>query len=177
MKIILANALILLSVSIMLIYGIRRNNNFINISNIVKDHFKIFDGAKKHIIVIYIMPIITSIGIALIYSFSSSMIEAIMVVISVVISALLAFQGAIMNLEKRDEDKKNKEILLETNSSINFTVLINICLVFIMLIYISLQKQILKSIFTGIIAYVLMITFLTILIIVKRIRVLLNSNI
>ena len=54
MKFILANILITLSICIMLIYGIKRNNNFINISSIIKDHFKIFNKARKHIIVIYI---------------------------------------------------------------------------------------------------------------------------
>lgn len=176
MKFVIANLLIVLSICIMLIYGMKRNNNFINISNIIKDHFEIFGGAKKHIIIIYIIPVITCIGISLIYTFSSSMIEIIMVVTSVVISALLAFQGVIMNLERKSEDEINRKILLETNSSINFIVLINICLIFIMLIYMVLKNQIIKSIFTGIILYVLMITFLTILIIVKRIRILLNTN-
>ncbi len=174
MKIIIANILIGISAIIMMIYGIHKNNNFINISKIMKDHFKIFGGAKKHIIVLYIIPVITSIGIALIYSFSDSMIEAIMVVISVVISALLAFQGGILNI-RQNSHKREIEILNETNSSINFTVLINIVLVFLMLIYITMTNEIIKFIFTAIIVYILLITFLTILIIVKRIRVLLNN--
>lgn len=176
MKIIIANSLIIFSIVIMFLYGIRKSNNFINIANIIKDHFKIFDGAKKHIIILYVLPIITAIGISLVYSFSTSMIEAIMVVISVVISALLSFQGGVLNVEKNSKDKKYKDILEETNASINLTVLINIFLVFVMLIYIGLTNEILKIIFTCIIVYSLIITFLTILIIVKRIRILFKNN-
>ena len=175
MKTVVANILIDVSVLIIIIYGIHKSNNFINILKIIKDHFKIFGGAKKHIIILYIVPMVTSIGIALIYSFSDSMIEAIMVVISVVISALLAFQGGVLNI-KVNEDKRTIEILNETNASINFAVLINIILVFLMLIYIAMVNKTIKLIFTAIIVYILLITFLTILIIVKRVRVLLSSR-
>lgn len=175
MKNTIANSLIIISINIMILYGIRKNNNFVNISMIIRDHFKIFDGAKKHIIVLYIIPIMTAIGIALLYNFSISMIEAIMVVISVVISALLSFQGGILNVESKSKDSKYRDILSETNASINFTVLINIFLVFIMLIYIGLANNILKIIFSSIIVYFLMITFLTILIIIKRIRILFKN--
>ena len=47
MKLNIAFSLIILSLVILFIYGIKRNNNFINIFKIVTDHFKIFDGAKK----------------------------------------------------------------------------------------------------------------------------------
>lgn len=176
MKIIISSILIIVSLLIMIIYGIKKNNNFINISKIISDHFKIFDGAKKHIIILYIVPIITATAISMMYYFSDSMIEAIMVVISVVISALLSFQGGILNINHDKENKRKELVLSETNASINFTVLINIVLVFFMLIYIAVDNDIVKSIFTGIISYILMITFLTILIIVKRIRVILNTK-
>lgn len=172
MKLNIAVSLIILSLIILFIYGIKKNNNFINIFKIIKEHFKIFDGAKKHIIILYIIPAMTSIGIAMLYSFSTSMVEAIMVVISVVISALLSFQGGILNIEQNKNDKRKKEILEETNASINFSVLINIILVFLMLIYVAIDNNILKTIFTGIISYILLITFLTIMIIIKRIRIL-----
>lgn len=175
MKTTISYILIGISIIIMLIYGLRNNNNFINISKVIKEHFMIFGGAKKHIIVLYIMPMIMSIGIGLTYSFGNSMIEAIMVVISVVISALLAFQGGILNIGQNQNSMDKEEILNETNASINFTVLINIFLVFLMLIYIAMEDIILKSIFTSIISYILLITFLTILIIIKRIRTLLKN--
>ena len=176
MKIIIASTLIVISLLIMFFYGIKKSNNFINISKIISDHFKIFDGAKKHIIILYIVPIITAFAISMLYCFSDSMIEAIMVVISVVISALLSFQGGILNINQNGANKRKELVLKETNASINFTVLINIILVFFMLIYIAIENTILKTLFTGIIAYILMITFLTILIIVKRIRVILNTK-
>ena len=131
MKLNIAFSLIILSLVILFIYGIKRNNNFINIFKIIADHFKIFDGAKKHIIVLYVVPILTATGISIVYTFSNSMVEAIMVVISVVISALLAFQGGILNIESNKKDERKKAILEETNASINFTVLINIILVLI----------------------------------------------
>lgn len=171
MKIIIANILIIISLLCMVFYSIKKSNNFINIYNIIKDHFKIF-SALHHIVVLYILPILTATGISMQYEFSDSMIEAIMVVVSVVISALLAFQGGILNIDKDASTNKKIKILNQTNASINFTVLINIVLVFIMLIYIAIYKTIFRRIFTGIIAYILMITFLTILIIVKRIRIL-----
>ena len=108
MKLNIAFSLIVLSLVILFIYGIKRNNNFINIFKIITDHFKIFDGAKKHIIVLYCVPMITSIGISIVYVFSNSMVEAIMVVISVIISALLSFQGGILNIESnKNEGRKN----------------------------------------------------------------------
>ena len=172
MKLNIAFSFIVLSLVILFIYGIKRNNNFINIFKIVTDHFKIFDGAKKHIIVLYGVPLITAIGISIIYVFSNSMVEAIMVVISVVISALLSFQGGILNIESNKNEGRKKAILDETNASINFTVLINIILVFFMLIYVAIDNNIFRIIFTAIISYILLITFLTIMIIIKRIRIL-----
>ena len=99
MRLNIAFSLIILSLVILFIYGVKKNNNFINIFKIVSDHFKIFDGAKKHIIIIYVVPILTAVGISILYTFSNSMVEAIMVVISVVISALLSLQGGILNIE------------------------------------------------------------------------------
>lgn len=176
MKLNIAFSLIILSLVILFIYGIKRNNNFINIFKIIADHFKIFDGAKKHIIVLYVVPILTATGISIVYTFSNSMVEAIMVVISVVISALLAFQGGILNIESNKKDERKKAILEETNASINFTVLINIILVFFMLIYIAISNSIFRIIFTAIITYIVLITFLTIMIIIKRIRILFKQD-
>lgn len=172
MKLNIAFSLIALSLIILFVYGIKRNNNFINIFKIITDHFKIFDGARKHIMVLYFVPIITATGISIIYIFSDSMVESIMVVISVVISALLSFQGGILNIESNKNDERKKAILEETNASINFTVFINIILVFFMLIYVAINNIIFRTIFTFIISYILLITFLTIMIIIKRIRIL-----
>ncbi len=172
MKLNIAFFLIVLSLVILFIYGIKRDNNFINIFRIVTDHFKIFDGAKKHIIILYCVPMITATGISIMYTFLEPMVEAIMVVISVVISALLSFQGGILNIESNKNERIKKVILEETNASINFTVLINIILVFLMLIYIAINNSIFRTIFTAIISYILLISFLTIMIIVKRIRIL-----
>ena len=176
MRLNIAFSLIVLSLVILFIYGIKRNNNFINIFKIVTDHFKIFDGARKHIIVLYVVPIITATGISIIYTFSDSMVEAIMVVISVVISALLSFQGSILNMESQKNDGIKKVVLEETNASINFTVLINIILVFFMLIYVAIDNIIFRTIFTSIISNILLITFLTIMIIIKRIRILFKQG-
>ena len=104
------------------------------------------------------------------------MVEAIMVVISVVISALLAFQGGILDIESNKKDGRKKAILEETNASINFTVLINIILVFFMLIYVAISNSMFRIIFTAIISYILLITFLTIMIIIKRIRILFKND-
>ena len=176
MKLNIAFSLIVLSLVILFIYGIKRSNNFINIFKIVTDHFKIFDGARKHIIVLYVVPIITATGISIIYTFSDSLVEAIMVVISVVISALLSFQGGILSMESQKNDGIKKVVLDETNASINFTVLINIILVFFMLIYVAIDNIIFRTIFTSIISYILLITFLTIMIIIKRIRILFKQG-
>ena len=176
MRLNIAFSLIVLSLVILFIYGIKRNNNFINIFKIVTDHFKIFDGARKHIIVLYVVPIITATGISIIYTFSDSMVEAIMVVISVVISALLSFQGGILNMESQKNDGIKKVVLEETNASINFTVLINIILVFFMLIYVAIDNIIFRTIFTSIISYIFLITFLTIMIIIKIIRILFKQG-
>lgn len=176
MKFKIAFFLIVLSLILLFIYGIKRNNNFINIFKIIADHFKIFDGAKKHIIVLYFVPILTAVGISILYTFSDSMVEAIMVVISVVISALLAFQGGILDIESNKKDGRKKAILEETNASINFTVLINIILVFFMLIYVAISNSMFRIIFTAIISYILLITFLTIMIIIKRIRILFKND-
>lgn len=176
MRLNIAFSLIILSLVILFIYGVKKNNNFINIFKIVSDHFKIFDGAKKHIIIIYVVPILTAVGISILYTFSNSMVEAIMVVISVVISALLSFQGGILNIESNKNKARKKVILEETNASINFTVLINIILVFFMLIYVAIDNNLFRTIFTSIISYILLITFLTIMIIVKRIRILFKQN-
>ena len=174
MKIIVANLLIIIELLILFIYGIRKNNNFISILSIFKDHFEIFNGANKHILILYVSPLLMTSGIALKYCFTNSLIEAIMVVISVVISALLSFQGLILNIKK--EGSKTIKLLQQTNSSINFVVLINIILVFTMLIYIAVTNDILKMFLTAIISYLMIISFLTILIIMKRVRVILNSE-
>lgn len=176
MKVNIAFSLIALSLIILFIYGTKKNNNFINIFKIVTEHFKIFDGAKKHIYILYFVPILTAVGISIVYTFSNSMIEAIMVVISVVISALLAFQGGILNIESNKNEEIKKAIIEETNSSINFTVLINIILVFFMLIYVAIDNKLFRIICTAIISYIVLITFLTIMIIIKRIRILFKQD-
>lgn len=165
-----------LSLIVLFFYGIKKNNNFINIVKIITDHFKIFGGAKKHIIVLYCVPIVTAVGIATLYTFTDSMVEAIMVVISVVISALLSFQGCLLSVQSNKNNERRKIILEETNSSINFVVLVNIVLVFLMLIYVGSDCEVIKTLFTSIISYLLLITFLTIMIIIKRIRVLFRQE-
>ncbi len=56
------------------------------------------------------------------------------------------------------------------------TVLINIILVFFMLIYVAINNSIFRTIFTAIISYILLVTFLTIMIIIKRIRILFKQD-
>jgi len=53
---------------------------------------------------------------------------------------------------------------------------INIILVFFMLIYVAIDNNIFRTIFTAIISYILLITFLTIMIIIKRIRILFKQD-
>jgi len=45
-----------------------------------------------------------------------------------------------------------------------------------MLIYVAIDNNIFRTIFTAIISYILLITFLTIMIIIKRIRILFKQD-
>ena len=87
--------LILLPALIILVSIFRKNDSFISLGAVFKNHFSMFKNCKGQAIVFYIFPMIIAIGTMLLYKLSLNFCESINIVTSIILSMLFAICSII----------------------------------------------------------------------------------
>lgn len=176
MKIYVTGAILICSACVLLTISLfKKNDSFFNLREIFKQHFLLFRDARLQYLTFYVYPMILAVGISCFYIADATFYENLNVIVSILISMLLAIYSILAgkDIEKYDENRKVKikTVIKETNNAITFSVVISIFLMFLSLVMVALgdiQYNILAMVFSILVYYLFIVLLLNILLIVKR---------
>lgn len=133
----------------------KKNDSFFDLRKVFKQHFLLFKDAKMQYLTFYLYPMMLSVGIACFYIADVAFYENLNVIVSILISMLLAIYSILAgkDIEKYDKDRmtKIKAVIKETNNAITFSVVISVFLMILSLVIVALgdiQYYILSMIFS-----------------------------
>lgn len=177
----IAMGLVVIPILLTLINMLRREASYISLGKVIKNHMSLFKQTKYQYVIFYIYPIFISIGIAYFTNPTDTFFEQENVVISILISALLAIMSILISKNYEDVEEEYlqniKAVLKETINAIIFDVSIGAALMITNLIKITINIdcEIVQKIFAGVTYYLFIVMILTILLIIKRLGNLIDS--
>ena len=154
-------------------------NNFFDIRTIVSNHFKIFNGNYFQMISIYFFPVLFSIWIVMRQQVTKEILEEVNLIITILTSMFFAIIGVLGSVNVNKKNNKYKKIVEETFNSTLFEIIccIAILLISFILIFINnYQETTCLKIFSIIIYYLFIIVVFNIMLILKRIKMIIEKN-
>lgn len=191
-KTIIGLSLVVFSSLMIFICMMRKKEEFFNIRKTICDHLKIFKHCPSKYWIYYGLPLLFSIGLALIYEASSGFYTELSVVLGIILSMLFAILSILTSQDYstvNDETQKikAKKVLKKTTNAIVFDSILSLFLMLYGLVVIVLSgiktieipfdTIILKAIASGIAYYVFTIILLNLLFIVKQMSKIIEFNI
>lgn len=173
-------AIILFSLSalILIIYLCRKNNNILNVREIVSQHFKNINIDKFTSVVFIGLPIIISAGCVCIRTLNEKILDSINIALPIYIGLQFSVVGVLCSLNKGND--KYEEIKEETFNEILFESIISIITLIISIILTCIGISSLSQIaqyFISIIVYLFLFNvFLNTFIVFKRLKFLFNER-
>lgn len=173
--------LALMSLTVIICSLLRKNDSFFNVRDVIKKHLSIFLDCKSQYVIFYIMPLFFAVGLSLIYEADMNFYENISVIISILLSMLLAILSILATKDYilSGDEKRNKriiEVVKETINAIFFVALLCILVLsigLVMNIILSMTSvpfiNVIKYIIVSILYYLFVVILLNVLLIVKRI--------
>lgn len=133
--------MVLIPAGIMSVSLLRKNEPFFNIHEIVQEYRKLIRGST---IVFFILPLLFSVGLALLYTAGTRFYSEIGVILGIILSMLLASLSILCNYdfsEVRDEQqrKKGRDVVKTTINVVFFDVLMCVFLLLYGLVIIVLS--------------------------------------
>ena len=177
-------------VIVLFICILKKHNNFINVREVFKEHFKIFNSNKGQYINYYVLPAVLAFCISEIRTLDINLCQNINIVVSILISMLFAMLGIIssskkqvsnnnINLDETNRKNKINKLYYETYNSIIFEIIICIAILFasfIVLFLNGISNIILNITFSTILYYLIFVVLLNILIVLKRLKILFEND-
>lgn len=151
-----------------------KNASFIDLNKVFVEHFGLFSKSKYQYVIFYVYPLMISAGISYYFTPEASFMEQFNVVVSILLSALLAIMSILISKDlsglQEDQREKAHAILKETNNAIIFDVAIGIVLIIFNLVLFTLDigNALGAKIIAGISYYLFIVMLMTILLIIKR---------
>jgi hypothetical protein len=171
-------SIICLSSLLMLICLMKTNSNFFNLKSVISLHLKLFDSSKNQYFIFYVLPLLFSIGLTLLYTAGETFYTNLSIIISILLSMLLAILSILTEKEYNSiNDVKQKaklhQVVKETINAIIFDALLCVFLllyglVMVVIDDVSINIGIVKSIFAGVSYYFFTVILLNLLLIIKR---------
>lgn len=175
--------IMVLSFVLFCFFSYKKTNRFINVGDIFKVYFRIFNRNYPQIISIFILPLFFSFGFSAFYTASISFYENILVVVSIIDAILFGVISVLLGINLRNKNdnvqKRAKEVINETISIITFSVLVSITIMMETLIAIAvygIKITAVSMFFTGITFYLFVVLIINLMIVVKRMSKLINLN-
>lgn len=160
------------------IFLFRKNESFFNLRDVVKDHLLLFRNCKSQYIVFYFSPLLFAVGLALIYEAGETFYTNLSVIISILLSMLLAILSILTGkdysfIEDANQRENIQNVTQETITAIIFDSLLCIFLLLyglamIVIDGVNFDTEIVKRVLAGIAYYSFAVTLLNLLLIVKR---------
>ena len=175
--------IMVLSLALFCFFSYEKTNRFINVGDIFKAYFRIFNRNYPQIISIFILPILFSFGLSVFYTASLSFYENILVVVSIIDAILFGVISVLLGINLKNKNdtvqKRAKNVINETISVITFSVLVSITIMLETLIAIAVCAMKIKAVsmvFTGGTFYLFVVLIINLMMVVKRMSKLVNLN-
>lgn len=172
-------ALIIIAFLIIIVSICSRRQNFFNIREIIREHIALFDRCRSQYIVFYGAPLLLSIGLAIIYDSTAIFYDSISVIISIILSMLLAVLAIITSFDYSNYTNENTRsnilnVVKETTNAIMFETIICVLLLLYGMVVVVVQdvvtiNAIVNRVLTGVTVFLFSVLILDLLIVVKRI--------
>ena len=170
--------LVICFVLINTVFLFRKNESFFNLRDVVKDHLHLFHDCKSQYIVFYFSPLLFAVGLALIYEAGETFYTNLSVIVSVLLSMLLAILSILTgkdysSIADNNQRENIQNVTQETITAIVFDSLLCIFLLLyglamIVIDGVNFDAEIGKRVLAGIAYYNFAVTLLNLLLIVKR---------
>lgn len=180
MDVIKIAGILLVSISILLILIslLRKNESFFNLRHIIGTHLSLFKSCKSQYFVFYGLPLLFSVGLAMIYEAGETFYSNLSVIVSILISMLLAVlsiltgreYGLISDSGLRDRARR---VVSETITAIIFDAVLCVFLllyglVMVIIDGVNFDADIITRVFAGVSYYIFTVILLNLLLIIKR---------
>lgn len=191
-KTIVGLSLVAFSLLMIFICMIRKKEEFFNIRKTICDHLTIFKHCPSKYWIFYGLPLLFSVGLALIYEAGSGFYTELSVVLGIILSMLFAILSILTSqdystVNDKTQKSKAKKVLKETTNAIVFDSILSLFLMLYGLVIIVLSgiktieipfdTTIIKAVVSGIAYYVFTIILLNLLFIVKQMSKIIEFNI
>ena len=187
--------LVLIPIFVIVISIFKKTDSFINLGEVFAKHFALFKDCKIQFFIFYVLPLFIATGLMLLYKLSMSFCENINIIASIVLSMLFAICSIIgtkdyslhskaeenliqadnetnSNVEETNKLAKVKKVARETFDAIVVTTFIALVLIFACLSAIAVDvfkmSEITLDIVSSVVYYLLGVTILNLLLIIKR---------
>lgn len=171
------NILFSLSVLILLLNFIRKNNNFFDVRTVFVQQFEMFKNCKGQLVVFYVVPLLLAAGSVATKCIEKDMINNIIIVISIFISMIFAMLSILGGYNNKNPNYV--KTLNETHNTIIFECVL--CIIVLILSFVTLfideydyNKSLL--IVSGTIYYLMFTIVLHVLVIIKRMKALFDNK-
>ncbi|MDF2686873.1 MAG: hypothetical protein K0S55_2056 [Clostridia bacterium] len=156
-----------------------KNNNFLDVKMIFKQHFQIFENAPLQKIIFIFVPLLMAIGIIDIQCVDKDIINNLNIVISIFMSMFFAMLSVLSGMSVKDGNPNYNKLLKETYNTIIFEMVL--CIIILMVSFVLLfMNDFTKSWFLNLISfliyYLLLTVLLNIFIVIKRVKFLFDNR-
>lgn len=191
-KTIVGLSLVVFSSLMIFICMMRKKEDFFNIRKTLCDHLKIFKYCPSKYWIFYGLPLLFSVGLALIYKAGSGFYTELSVILGIILSMLFAILSILTaqdysTVNDETQKRKAKRVLKTTTNAIVFDSILSLFLMLYGLVIIVLSgiktieipfnTDILKTVASCIAYYVFTIILLNLLFIVKQMSKIIEFNI
>lgn len=191
-KTIIGLSLVAFSALLIFLCMMRKKEDFFNIRKTICDHLKVFKHCPSKYWIFYGLPLMFSVGLALIYEAGASFYTELSVVLGIILSMLFAILSILSSqdysaVNDKTQKSKAKKVLKETTNAIVFDSVLSLFLMLYGLVIIVLSgintieipfnPTIVKAVASGIAYYVFTIILLNLLFIVKQMSKIIEFNI
>ncbi len=151
-----------------------RHQYSLNLNNVIKAHLGLFSDCKYQYVVFYVYPALIAIGLSGVYNAESNVMEQLNIVVSSLLSALLAIMSIIISkdisqLDNEGMIERAKNVITVTNNAIIFDVLVGVFSMIInLLLFAYTPDNLFRRIVTVVSYYLLIVMLITLLLIIKR---------
>ncbi len=163
---------------ILLVAFSRKNNNFLDVRDIVAEQFKMLANSKWQFIVFYVTPLLLALAVRNYALVDATIVGNIVVVLSLLISMLFGCLSVLSAFPKKDE--KYTKVLRQTVNTIAFECvfcILALLLSFVVLFIGELESNMISQIISVLVYYFIFAVFLNLFIVIKRLKRLFDKKI
>lgn len=174
--------LVVISIFFIALSLLRKKDTFFNLRKVIIDHLKLFKDCKAQYFVFYGLPLVFSVGLAILYTAGATFYSELSVILGILLSMMLAILSILSGFDfsHRSEAENNRayKVVNETINAIIFDSVLCIFLMIYGLIIIVLEGAslpklpinvaIIKAILSGAAYYIFTVILLNLLLIIKH---------